>query len=209
MANHLSRKETKQKNFETILDMGMKFFINYGTSNFSLQNFAMTLNMSPANLYNYVASKRELWFAILTREYSRDQESLLAQIKQSSGDIFNKILINFTYVINQVISDPDHYRMFYVIEAPPLKTEVGPIEKKFIQTDFSYGYLSSLLEESIAKKEIIQGAPSHIFGLIGALTHGIARQFLQFSSKKDALGYISITKANLKKIIDIFKYRED
>ena len=209
MANHLSRKETKQKNFETILDMGKKFFINYGTSNFSLQNFAMTLNMSPANFYNYFTSKRELWFAVLTREYSRDQESLLAQIKQCSGDIFEKISINFKYVINQVISDPDRYRMFYITEPPPLKSEVGPIEKKFTQTDFSYGYLCSLLDESIAKKEIIQGKPSHVYSLIGALTHGIARQFLNFTSKKDALGYIAITRANLKRIVDVFRYRED
>ncbi len=209
MANHLSRKESKEKNFERILDQGMKFFINYGPSNFSLQNFAMTLNMSPANLYNYIDSKRELWFAILIREYVLDQTTLLAQIKQSSGDIFDKISIYFTYIMNQVISDPDRYKFLYMMESPPLKKGVGPNEKNFGQTERYSDYLNSLLEEGIAKKEIIQGTPSHVFGLIGALSHGIARHFFLFQSKKDALGYIAITKANLAKIIDVFRYRED
>ena len=59
----------KAEKFEEILKEGRNLFLKHGSEGFNMRAIAKKVDMQQGNLYNYVQSKRELWFAVIQKDF--------------------------------------------------------------------------------------------------------------------------------------------
>ncbi len=122
--------EQKEKQFERILEEGKKLFLKFGRGGIKMRALAKNLDMSEANLYNYVESKRELWYAIREKylqQYLNRMNKVLENHKNSVVDLAEKWGEFFFKFANE---DYQRFKMIWNIP-PPHAKKIGPIEKSF------------------------------------------------------------------------------
>ncbi|MFX1311038.1 MAG: TetR/AcrR family transcriptional regulator [Promethearchaeota archaeon] len=128
--NRARSPEKKDEQFERILEEGKKLFIEFGRKGIKMRALAKKLNMSQANLYNYVESKRELWFAIRKKylqQYLNRLKEVIKKYKNSLVDLTEKWGEFFFEFAEE---DYLRFQMIWNIPPPPAK-KIGPIEKAF------------------------------------------------------------------------------
>jgi len=122
--------EKKKKQFDQILEMGKNLFVEYGSHGFNLRELANKLNMAKSNLYNYVKSKRELWFAIRTKYFSEYEKGFAEILKNHDGNYVDLGVKWAQYFLEFAATDKKRFEMMFFIRAPS-SNKIGPYEKKY------------------------------------------------------------------------------
>lgn len=132
-----ARGEDKEKQFQEILKVGKELLIKNGTV--GMRALARKLEMSEANLYNYVESKRELWIAIRNKANTQYQE-VLKTLEDKKIDSFFEFCMEWASLFFDFVAEDYHrFRIMQFLSAPPLsinkktkkEKEIGPFEKRY------------------------------------------------------------------------------
>ena len=163
-----------------ILEEGEKLFIKYGPEGTKMRTLAENVNISLANLYNYISSKRELWFAIRKKkllEYIDAREKALKPYKSSLVDLTEKW---GEFFLDYAAEDYERYRMIWSV-TPPSGDQVGPIEKDFLQTKLLDRTINHFREAFQAEKLELDEIYEYFYFLSIILFGGVdIEKFLKF-----------------------------
>lgn len=122
--------EKKEEQFNRIIEEGTKLFVTRGAYGFGIRALARRLNMSEANIYNYVESKRELWVAIRTKYLKQYYTELKEIIKVHQGSMVDLGVKWAEFFLNFVSTDYKRFLMMYLIP-PPRSKKIGTLEKTY------------------------------------------------------------------------------
>lgn len=126
----LSRKEKKKVVFRKILTVGAQMFTDSGEAGFSLRSLARELKMNPNNIYNYVSSKRELWFAIRADFYQEYKDKILEIQSKNHGSTIDLLLAETRMSMEYYSEDYNKFQMMNLINAPH-SDKMGKIETEY------------------------------------------------------------------------------
>ena len=118
----------KDAQLERIIEEGKNLFVTRGTYGFGMRELARRLDMSEANLYNYVDSKRELWTAIRTKYFKQYRDDVDDLIKKHKGSIVDLGVKWAEYFLEFASADYLRFQMMYLVP-PPKSKEVESQEK--------------------------------------------------------------------------------
>jgi len=140
--------EKKAAQYEKILDIGAEMFVKHGPYKFSMRSLVKHLNMSQANLYHYVQSKRELWIAIRIRYYNQYKTGLDIIINENQGNyrILCYKIVEFFLEFASV--DFNRFAMMYLVPAPSSK-RIGPLEQAY-KPFFIIEYLLKIMKQALS-----------------------------------------------------------
>jgi len=180
--------EKRAKQFQRIIDKGRELFITRGAGKFKMRDVADMLDMYQGNLYNYVNSKRELFFAIIKNDHERFREDMKTIVENHEGtftDLLIKLSENY---ISLAETNPNMLKMMFSTPAPYSK-RIGPIEKSFKPQ--SLNVIEDVIQKAIDNDEIWEVDVSlfahYLWGLVqGGVT--VARNYAEETpDDKDAL----------------------
>lgn len=175
-----ARGVDKDKQFDEILEVGKELFIKKGS--LGMRALARKLNMTEANLYNYVESKRELWIALRIKAYNQYQKLIESLEKQRTDSFLDFCLKWAESFFKFAAEDYARFRIMQFLSAPALgidkKTgrpkEIGPFEKEYQPFRFIEQGL-----EIVNKKAIEFGVkinnPTELFYYIYSISIGAAK----------------------------------
>ncbi|MHA1454252.1 MAG: TetR/AcrR family transcriptional regulator, partial [Promethearchaeota archaeon] len=105
--------EKKHETMELIIHHGTGLFTDKEIREFSMRKLARKCGMTVGNLYAYVTSKRDLWYAI-TQRYFDELDKIMSDIIQANTganiDLFKAIIKKF--VVFSRSNYPRHQMMF-------------------------------------------------------------------------------------------------
>ncbi len=194
--------EDKKKKFDKILEVGKNLFVEYGSHGFSLRQLASKLNMTKSNLYNYVKSKRELWYAIRTH-YFKDYEKEIAKIfRNLNGDHIELGVKWAEYFLDFAAADKERFEMMYYIRAPPSK-KIGPFEKKYRPLELLQKGVDIVLR-AVAEGKNIEKDPVKLYYYMYATCLGAAK----VEADLNYLNQFAETTSNEKNLINSKEFRK-
>ena len=133
MANNgsISKNNSKKRQHwdeETIIEKGRELFSEKGFD-LSMRDLARSLNTQASSLYRHVQSKRELWFAITTKDYDDFdkgiQELVMNNGPESALSLLRKI---GKYFLKFARDDFNRFKLMFLYE-PPTDDSAGPFEQ--------------------------------------------------------------------------------
>ncbi|HEY0090217.1 MAG TPA: TetR/AcrR family transcriptional regulator [Candidatus Lokiarchaeia archaeon] len=152
-------QEDKDAQLEKIIDEGKKLFVTRGPYGFGMRALARRLDMSEANLYNYVESKRELWTAIRTKYFRQYRDEVDNLIKMHKGSIVDLGVKWAEYFLDFASKDYPRFQMMYLVP-PPKSKEIGELEKSYEPLHLMESGLNAIKEtfkiEGINETEITE-----------------------------------------------------
>ncbi len=123
--------EKKEDQFERIIQAGIKLFQKKGSEGLSLRNLADELGMTKNNLYNYISSKRELWFAIRNKFYAQYYEENQKIVEEHEGTTRDLLLKFSKHYVEFARRDYGVFQMMFATSCAPPSDKVGIIEKTY------------------------------------------------------------------------------
>jgi AcrR family transcriptional regulator len=153
--------EEKKEQFKKIITVGRKLFLEVGSEGFSMRALAKKLGMSPSNLYNYVGSKRELWFATIQEDFEVFTTKMKDLVEDHKGTQVELLIAIAEFYFDFAYEDFSRYQMMFMTPAPDSET-IGPIEEKYNPKSFE-------IMVSVVKKAIKQGEIDHLNPMLFAL----------------------------------------
>ncbi|MBN2156129.1 MAG: TetR/AcrR family transcriptional regulator [Candidatus Lokiarchaeota archaeon] len=177
--------EDKQKLYEEIIRTGRKLFVRHGSSGFSMRTLAKELGMTHGNLYNYVASKRELWIAIRRYDLERVKEKLEDIYSNFTGsyiDLLEKLTL---FYLDYAQKEFHSFQMLFFIPAPKSKI-VGEIEKNYIPIK-PFNVVKKVIQEGIKVGEIKKDDSEYLSYVIFSLIHGATSMENEFRMHSNIL----------------------
>ena len=162
-------KEAKKKQYEKILDAGRKLFLKYGSEGLSMRTLAKEVNMGKSNLYTYVQSKRELWFAVMQRDFEQFERGMEKEFSEHKGTYKELIKKVGRFYLEFAKEDKARYQMMFQTPAPPSKT-VGPIEEEYESK--SIFYLKDLIQAAANNGEIAEKDVDKLTYFLWGIVHG-------------------------------------
>ena len=167
--------EMKEKQLERILNAGRELFLS-NSETFSMRQLARQLEMSQGNLYNYVSSKRELWFAVVNRDFKDFENGMKSTIDSHSGpqlELLDKLADGyFTFAME----DTQRYRMMFS-SPPKASSSTGPYETTHEPDSLSF--IIMIIETAIEKREIIETEPGKLAFYFWSVLHGVILNYLE------------------------------
>ncbi|TFF90382.1 MAG: TetR/AcrR family transcriptional regulator [Promethearchaeota archaeon] len=161
--------EKKAEKFQEIVTQGRELFLQVGSQGFSMRALAKKLKMSPGNLYNYVQSKRELWFATIKEDFKVFTEGMVKIVDSFSGSQIDLLIKIANYYFDFATEDFDRYKMMFMTPAPPADT-IGPIEASYQPKSFEI--MVDIVKTAMAQDEIIEMDPMLFTLFIWGIVHG-------------------------------------
>ena len=161
--------EKKAKQFQEILVEGRKLFLKHGSEGFSMRAIAKKLGMQQGNLYNYVQSKRELWFAVIQDDFQQFSDRMKDVIDAHQGSSIKLLEKLAEFYLDFAIEDLERYRMMFMTQAPP-SNSIGPIEANY--QPISFDYMQHVVNQAVEKKEIKDIDPLKFTMFIWGIVHG-------------------------------------
>ncbi len=198
--------EKKATQFQKILTEGRKLFLKYGSEGFSMRAIAKKVDMQQGNLYNYVQSKRELWFAVILEDFQKFTENMKAVIDTHQGSSIDLLEKLAEFYLNFAIEDIERYRMMFMTPAPP-SSSIGPIESNYQPESFDL--MLQVVNQAVDNKELSNVDPTKFTMFIWGIVHGnvelLQPEFLfplQYAQKLDyQKEYTSFVLNQIKKIL--------
>ena len=164
----------KEEQFERIMNTGRELFLS-SSKEFSMRQLARQLGMSQGNLYNYVTSKRELWFAVINRDF-RDFENGMKSIfdshRGSTLELLDSLAENY---FQFAMEDLQRYQMMFS-SPPPASGPVGTYETSHEAT--SLDNLIQIIENAVKEREIIEDEPAKLAFYFWSVLHGTVMVYL-------------------------------
>ncbi len=145
-------KSKKEEKYYRILETGKDLFMDDGIEGFSMRALARKLAMSKGNLYNYVQSKRELWFGIVSLEYEKFEDKLRKVAEKDFGSSVDKLVSIGVFFLDFCGEDYRRFQMMF-LTPPPKSGKRGPIEEEFKYTNI-LGYIRELFQKAVENNEI-------------------------------------------------------
>ncbi|MFW9987325.1 MAG: TetR/AcrR family transcriptional regulator [Candidatus Odinarchaeota archaeon] len=160
--------EKKAAQFEKILEAGKELVIKRGRHGFSMRALGRSLGMNQNNLYNYVASKRELYIAIRNKFFKQYRKENLEIIKKHKGSSFELLMNIFKHFLNFAENDFGAFSMMHLRTLPP-SDKIGPIEKEYKEFRYLRGttrIISNAIEEGAIKESNAEKLTFFIYSVI-------------------------------------------
>jgi len=160
--------EKKATQYEKILDIGSEMFVKQGPYKFSMRSLVKHLNMSQANLYHYVQSKRELWIAIRIRYYNLYRAGLEPIINENQGNYRILCYKIVEFFLEFASADFNRFAMMFLVPAPSSK-RIGPLEqayKPFLLIEYLLTYMKQALSAGNAKDSDAIGYLYYLYGIV-------------------------------------------
>jgi len=145
-------KEKKEEQFREIMNVGRDLFIKKGPTGFKMRELAEILGMQQSNLYNYVQSKRELFYAIIQDDHNNFREAMKKTIREHKGNQIDCLIKLAEYYFNLAMTNPNMVRMMFSTPAPPSK-KIGPFERDF-DPHSSFYVLRDVVKKAIEEDEL-------------------------------------------------------
>ena len=129
-------------------------------SGFNMQDIAQKVDMTRGNLYRYVESKRELWFAILQEfitVYHEEVDEIITVHKGTHLELLEELI---THYISFGSDDSHLMQKMIFMNAPQPKNqngnpEMGPIERAYTDLGDVMPKIHTVIETAIKKEELI------------------------------------------------------
>lgn len=123
------KSKRKQKwDDETIIAKGRELFSEKGFD-LSMRDLARALNTQASSLYRHVQSKRELWFAITTRDYDDFGKGIQEIAMQHSNQPATLLLRRIgEFFLEFARADFNRFKLMFLYE-PPREESAGPFEQ--------------------------------------------------------------------------------
>ncbi len=147
-----ARGENKEAQFDAILDEAMDLFVKRGPYGFGMRALARRLDMSEANLYNYVESKRELWIAVRMKHYQAYQDEFNELVESHEGDFIDFCIKWAELYLEFASSNYKRFQMMNFVPAPPSEKE-GKLEQSYRPFEFIKQGIQ-LLQDAVDREEI-------------------------------------------------------
>ena len=110
---------------ETIIDAGVKTFARYGEE-FTMSQVAEELHTSASTLYRHVATKRELYFAILTHEFDEFNVTIQQIIAELGDPTPQKILQQIgRYILTMAREDYEKFTLMFLTKPPDIGSKLS------------------------------------------------------------------------------------
>jgi len=161
--------EKKAKKFQKIIAEGRKLFLKYGPEGFSMRAIAKKLGMQQGNLYNYVQSKRELWFAVIQEDFQQFASSMEQVITTHQGTSVELLIALAKFYMDFALEDYERYKMMFLTPAP-LSSSIGPIESAY--QPLSFDFMLQVVQQAVENKEIVGVDPTKFTMFIWGIVHG-------------------------------------
>jgi len=161
--------EKKAIQFQEILTEGRKLFLRYGSEGFSMRAIAKKMGMQQGNLYNYVQSKRELWFAVVQEDFQKFTMKMKVVIENHQGSSIELLEKLAEFYLNFAISDLERYQMMFMTQAPPSKS-IGPIEANY--QPLSFDFMLQVVHQAFENKELKNIDPTKFTMFIWGIVKG-------------------------------------
>ncbi len=208
-------KEKKSASMNNIINIGRELFITKGNDGFKMRTLADLLHMQQGNLYNYVKSKRELYFAILQDDHNTLKTGSEQIVQQHQGKLTDLLLKLAGFYFDCYKANPKQFEFMFSSSAPPSKVR-GPFEKSF-NPHVSYYVLREVVQNAIANKELREMDPDLFSHYFWAVIHGgsIVTQYYVSSNNgnetyaEDQKRFRSFLLAQLKNQLDLFYKKND
>jgi AcrR family transcriptional regulator len=127
---------------QEILDAALHLIIKYGFSELSMRKIASRLGVTATTIYNYYASRDELYFFIRIRGFELLFESI-AKTYNAKNDPYEKLCAVVGEYVRFGIRNPDYYEVMFISRGvpkfldcigTPLEKVAGREKEKSIQT---------------------------------------------------------------------------
>ncbi len=168
--------ERKKEQMDRIIVAGAGLFVTRGADGFIMRELAGNLGMSPGNLYHYVATKRELWFAIIGRYYEgyvNGLEKIISDHEGGKVELLEKIAY---YYIDTALTDLPAYRMMNMIPPPPAAS-IGPFEES--HESRAIVIVTSVVRDAIDAGEIRKDDPNYLTYYLWSTLHGAISLYVE------------------------------
>jgi AcrR family transcriptional regulator len=115
---------------QEILDAALHLIIEHGFSELSMRKIASRLGVTATTIYNYYASRDELYFFIRIRGFELLFESI-ANVYKAKDDSYEKLLAAVGEYVRFGIRNPDYYEVMFISRGVPKFLDcIGtPLEK--------------------------------------------------------------------------------
>lgn len=161
--------EKKAEKFREIIKEGRKLFLKFGSEGFSMRAIAKKTGMQQGNLYNYIQSKRELWFAVIQEDFQKFT-ALMKQTAESHQGSSIELLVKIAECyFNFAVEDANRYKMMFLTPAPP-SPSIGPIESYYQPKSFEI--LLQVVQTAIEQKELDEVEPLNFTIFLWGIVHG-------------------------------------
>src|SRR5664280_372966 len=127
---------------QEILDAALHLIIEHGFSELSMRKIASRLGVTATTIYNYYASREELYFFIRIRGFELLFESI-ANTYKAKDDPYEKLFTVVGEYVRFGIRNPDYYEIMFISRdvpkfldciGTPLEKVAGREKEKSIQT---------------------------------------------------------------------------
>ncbi|MFQ5976766.1 MAG: TetR/AcrR family transcriptional regulator [Candidatus Heimdallarchaeota archaeon] len=168
-----ARGPHKKEQLEEILKKGREMAVK-GGADFSINALAKELNMSPGNIYNYVDSKRELWFAMFNDDYYADVIQIVNQITTNrSTSIVEKISQVLEFFFTFASENYSRFKIMFATAPPPPKhKDAGPGEYERRQRPTALLSFIQAIDEAMRQNKLPPTNPGFFALLIFSLVSG-------------------------------------
>jgi AcrR family transcriptional regulator len=115
---------------QEILDAALHLIIEHGFSELSMRKIASRLGVTATTIYNYYASRDELYFFIRIRGFELLFESI-ANVYEAKNDPYEKLRAAVGEYVRFAIHNPDYYEVMFISRGVPKFLDcIGtPLEK--------------------------------------------------------------------------------
>lgn len=161
--------EKKAEQFQEIIKEGRKLFLTFGSEGFSMRAIAKKLDMQQGNLYNYVQSKRELWFAVIQEDFQKFTNKMKDIVENHIGSSIDLLEKLAEFYLNFALEDSERYKMMFLTPAPPAPA-IGPIEAHYQPESFDI--MQQVVQQAIENKELVGIEPLKFTLFIWGIVHG-------------------------------------
>ena len=124
----INPKKRQHWDEETIIEKGRELFSEKGFD-LSMRDLARSLNTQASSLYRHVQSKRELWFAITTKDYSDFDKGIKGLVSSQGSESAVSLLRRVgKYFLEFARDDFNRFKLMFLYE-PPTEDSAGPFEQ--------------------------------------------------------------------------------
>lgn len=124
----IGSKKRQHWDDETIIAKGRELFSEKGFD-LSMRDLAKALHTQASSLYRHVQSKRELWFAITTKDYEDFSKGMRKVIEEHPTDPALSLLKRIgRYFLEFARADLNRFKLMFLYE-PPREEGAGPFEQ--------------------------------------------------------------------------------
>ncbi|MHA1556428.1 MAG: TetR/AcrR family transcriptional regulator [Candidatus Heimdallarchaeota archaeon] len=161
--------EKKAEKFREIIKEGRKLFLKFGSEGFSMRAIAKNTGMQQGNLYNYVQSKRELWFAVIQEDFQHFTERMKQVTETHQGSAIKLLEKIAECYFDFAVEDTERYKMMFLTPAPP-SSSIGPIESYYQPESFEI--ILQTVQTAIEQKELVDVEPLNFTLFLWGIVHG-------------------------------------